>query len=170
MKDNYHIQPMTIDHAYEISSWTYRGEYAVYSFRQDRETLAELTAGDYFSCTESNGRLIGYFCFGAAARIPTVETDAYPQGFLDIGLGLAPQLCGKGRGHAFLEAGMEHAESAFPPAVPRLTVAAFNRRAISVYRKLGFEISANLTHRTSLQPFYLMVRSGGALDLPPKGQ
>lgn len=162
MKHKYHIQPMTIEHARQISTWTYPGGYALYSFQPDRETLDELMGGEYFSCTEGDGSLAGYFCYGAAARIPAVEADAYPEGFLDIGLGMAPQLCGKGRGVDFLTAGMDYGRAAFPPASFRLTVAAFNERAISVYRKLEFCISSTLTHKISQDSFYLMHETAAA--------
>ncbi len=169
VKHTYYIHPMTIEHAREISTWTYPGEYALYSFQPDRETLEELMGGEYFSCTESDGSLAGYFCFGAAARIPAVETEHYADGFLDIGLGMAPQLCGKGRGADFLTAGMDYGRTAFPPAAFRLTVAAFNERAVSVYRKLGFEISATLTHKNSQALFYMMIQAGIAVDPPLRG-
>ena len=68
MNDTYHIHPMTMEHAREISTWTYEGPYAVYSFQPDGDTLAELTGGDYRACTDKDGRLAGFFCFGAAAR------------------------------------------------------------------------------------------------------
>lgn len=158
MKDKYHIHPMTIEYAREIAVWTYQGPYAVYSFQPDKETLAELTGGDYYASVEECGKLAGYFCFGAAAQIPTVEANAYPDGFLDIGLVMDPKLCGQGRGTAFLEAGIDYARNRFHPAALRLTVAAFNKRAISVYEKQGFIFSSVLTHANSRSPFYLMIQ------------
>lgn len=170
MKEAYHIHPMTTKYAREISTWTYPGEYAIYSFQPDKETLAELTGGDYYVCMKENGSLAGYFCFGAAARIPTERAESYPDGFLDIGLGMAPQLCGKGNGSDFLTAGMDYAKNLFSPAAFRLTVAAFNKRAISVYQKHGFKISATLVHRNSQNPFYLMIQTDSATDLLRQGQ
>ena len=73
----------------------------------------------------------------------------------------------QGRGAAFLAAGMDYAGLMFPPAALRLTVAAFNRRAISVYQKLSFEISSTLTHRISQEPFYLMHRISSAAATVP---
>ena len=167
MKDEYRIHPMTTEYARKIAAWTYDGAYAVYSFQPDRETIEELMNGDYLYCTGKDDQLAGYFCFGASAKIPATETASYPDGFLDIGLGMNPRLCGQGRGAAFLAAGMAYARNAFPPAPLRLTVAAFNKRAICVYRKLGFEISATLTHRNSRNPFYLMIYTGSSADSSP---
>lgn len=161
---------MTIEYAREISTWTYEGAYAVYSFQPDPETIEELTGGDYYVCIGEWGGLAGYFCFGAAARIPAVETECYPDGFLDIGLGMNPKLCGQGRGAAFLAAGMDYGRTLFSPAAFRLTVAAFNERAMSVYRKLGFEISASLTHKSSYAPFYLMIQADNTADPPSQGR
>ena len=95
----YQILPMTEEYAKQISHWTYEGEYSIYSFQPDEETLAELLDGSYFACTFGQ-ELVGYFCFGASATIPTVPGSvSLPQGdFLDFGLGMRPDLCGQGRG------------------------------------------------------------------------
>lgn len=89
---------MTEEYAKQISHWTYEGEYSIYSFQPDEETLAEPLDGSYFACTLGQ-ELVGYFCFGASATIPTVPGSvSLPQGdFLDFGLGMRPDLCGQGR-------------------------------------------------------------------------
>ena len=82
----YQILPMTEEYAKQISHWTYEGEYSIYSFQPDEETLAELLDGSYFACTFGQ-ELVGYFCFGASATIPTVPGSvSLLQGdFLDFG-------------------------------------------------------------------------------------
>lgn len=94
---------MTEEYAKQISHWTYEGEYSIYSFQPDEETLAELLDGSYFACTFGQ-ELVGYFCFGASATIPTLPGSvSLPQGdFLDFGLGMRPDLCGQGRGKEFM--------------------------------------------------------------------
>ena len=152
----YHIHLMTEAWAQEIATWTYENEYAIYSFQPNEETFAELTSGEYYACIDGEGRLRGYFCFGSAARIPAVEPGAYPDGFLDFGLGMKPEFCGNHLGAAFLKAGMDYAWKTFHPAALRLTVAEFNKRAITLYRKAGFQILHPVTHKISGRIFQIM--------------
>lgn len=154
------IAPMTAAHAEDIAGWTYPGEYAVYSFTRGEETLRELLCGSYFVRLSEGGELTGYFCFGASARIPAVEEGAYGADLLDVGLGMRPDLCGKGGGAAFLAEGLDFARSRFGAAKFRLTVAAFNRRAIRAYEKAGFAIERKITHRKSGAAFYVMTAEG----------
>ena len=94
-----------------------------------RKTLAELLDGSYFACTFGQ-ELVGYFCFGASATIPTVPGSvSLPQGdFLDFGLGMRPDLCGQGRGKEFMQAGLLFGKQKFHAASYRLAVAAWNKR------------------------------------------
>ncbi len=154
----YGITPMTEAFARDISAWRYGGEYAVYDFEESAETLAELTGGDYVACVDADGRLIGYFCFGASARIPTAERNVYAEACVDIGLGLRPALCGAGRGRDFLRCGMAYAARTHPGARLRLTVARFNRRARTLYERSGFAARETVTHRATGAAFDVMTR------------
>ena len=151
------LLPMTDTYAGIISAWTYPNEYAVYSFTQTDETITELMNGGYYAYLDGQGRLTGFFCFGPSARIPTGDSHAYAEDALDIGLGMRPDLCGQGSGTVFVQAGLKFAASAFAPKRIRLTVAAFNMRAIRTYEKLGFQKAASITHQRTQQPFYVMI-------------
>lgn len=52
---------------------------------------------------------------------------------------MRPDLTGHGRGYAFVSSILEFAQSEFNATPSRLTVAQFNKRAIALYNKLGFE-------------------------------
>lgn len=52
---------------------------------------------------------------------------------------MKPNLTGNGDGMEFVEAGLEFAKSKFTPEKITLSVATFNRRAIKIYRKIGFK-------------------------------
>ena len=68
----------------------------------------------------------------------------------EIGLGLRPALTGRGLGAASLEAGLRFAADRFGARGFALAVAAFNRRAITVYERAGFQRSgATSTRRTA---------------------
>lgn len=154
----YHIGKMTIEHAEAISSWKYPNEYAIYSFNNDSEAIHELMTENYYVCLDQENKLIGYFCFGKAAQIPTVEENVYDDNMLDIGLGLLPELCGQKAGSAFLETGMKYARANWGTVAFRLSVADFNIRAIKVYAKVGFISRNEVTHKKSGSKFRVMVR------------
>jgi ribosomal-protein-alanine N-acetyltransferase len=59
---------------------------------------------------------------------------------LEIGLGLRPDLAGRGLGLEFFRAGVEFGRSRFAPARVILAVAGFNERARIVYERAGFRV------------------------------
>ncbi len=154
----YSISKMTHKYALEISQWTYENEYGIYNFEQNAETIEELLNGDYIACTDQNNKLVGYFCQGKSARIPTKDCFSYSKDKLDIGLGMHPELCSKGMGYDFLLCGIKHLTEQTPDISLRLTVACFNKRAISLYKKLGFSIERTVTHKISGEPYYIMTK------------
>jgi [ribosomal protein S18]-alanine N-acetyltransferase len=52
---------------------------------------------------------------------------------------MRPDLTGRGLGEEFVHAGLRFARETYSPPAFRLTVASFNRHAISVYERAGFE-------------------------------
>lgn len=155
---SYTIETMTREWAVEISQWKYENEYSIYSFEQDAETIDELLNGDYFACTDRKGILTGYFCQGQSARIPTGDCYHYSDDKLDIGLGMHPALCGKGLGPEFMRCGLEYMTRQTPCVPLRLTVAAFNTRAVSLYKRMGFTVERTVTHKISGASFFIMIR------------
>lgn len=125
--------------ASEISSWKYAKPYDFYNVDDD-QGIEEFLNGSYFKILES-GVLTGYCCFGNSAVVPAgSQYGAYPNnGAVDVGLGMKPELTGRGRGSAFVSSILEFAQSEFGATLFRLTVAHFNERAIALYRKLGFQ-------------------------------
>ncbi|MEZ0481570.1 GNAT family N-acetyltransferase [Planococcus sp. SSTMD024] len=129
---DYTFQAMTQEQAEDIAaSWRYQGEYSFYDMNADPEDLEEFLdpekrADSYFMVFQDN-EAVGFYSFGQTGQ----ET-------VDIGLGMKPELTGKGSGAAFLKAGLQFAKSNYHPQKITLSVAAFNKRAISVYEKLGF--------------------------------
>lgn len=137
---DYVINEMNKLSAKEISRWKYEKPYSIYSMNGSEEQINEFMSGSYYSVFKNN-ELVGYFCFGESAQVPIGnKVNAYDdKTFLDIGLGLKPELCGNGYGLSFLECGLNYASNKFSINKFRLTVATFNQRAIKVYKKIGFK-------------------------------
>lgn len=131
---------MNYDNANQISKWVYQEPYSIYSMAGSDECIKELLDGLYYTVTDDKNNLVGYYCFGDAAQVPVGrQFGVYSDNDkTDIGLGINPNLCGKGLGYDFLEKGMSFARNQLSMKEFRLTVAVFNQRAIKVYERLGF--------------------------------
>lgn len=123
-----------------VSKWTYPEPYSIYDFDESDSCLKELLNGSYYSAAGEGAGLMGYCCFGESAIVPAgrqfgvYNDDEYA----DIGLGMKPELCGQGLGLDFLENCLAFAGKELSAKRFRLTVAAFNKRAINVYERMGF--------------------------------
>lgn len=126
------FQEMTQEQAEEIAAtWHYEGEYSFYDTDADPEDLEEFLDsekrdGRYFVVLQHN-EVTGFYGFHQ------IDKDT-----VDMGLGMKPDLTGRGNGAAFLEAGLQFAKTSYQPKKITLSVAAFNKRAIKSYEKLGF--------------------------------
>jgi ribosomal-protein-alanine N-acetyltransferase len=118
-------------------AWRYTGEYAVYNAGEGDEALAELLdrRSPHYAARDERGELVGFFAFGTSAAITTSpEPGIYGEDrSVLVGLGLRPDLTGKGLGLAFVNAGLALGREQFAPAAFRLFVMTFNQRAIRVY-------------------------------------
>jgi [ribosomal protein S18]-alanine N-acetyltransferase len=137
------FRSMTEADAHAIAAWKYPDEYSFYDLTSDPVDLAELLdplarADEYVAVDSSEGALIGFFQYKR------------PHGpSLGIGLGLHPSWTGRGLGGRFLEAGLDYGRRRFAPERFTLSVATFNRRAITVYERAGFAAVRIFNHRTS---------------------
>jgi [ribosomal protein S18]-alanine N-acetyltransferase len=126
-----------------IQTWRYEGEYTVYNVGGDGDDPSELLdrRSPYYAARDERGELVGYFCFGTAAAIMgNDEPGIYGEDrSVLVGLGLRPDLTGKGLGLAFVQAGLAFGKEHFAPTAFRLFVMTFNQRAIRVYERAGFE-------------------------------
>lgn len=152
---DWNVVPMNRDYAGELSHWKYEGEYSFYNRREQENP--EFEEGAEFACLDEDGRLAGHFSYGLDARIPTEEKAVYTPGYLDIGLGLRPDLCGQGLGPDFIRLGLEYGRRRFGAERFRLSVAAFNERAIKAYRRCGFQIEREVTNSYFKNKFWVMI-------------
>jgi len=138
---NCFVKAMEEKEAKEVCRWNYEEVYGVYNMEGSEESMKELLNGTYYSVTNEDKEILGFFCFGQSAQVPAGnEYGVYlDEDCLDIGLGMRPDLCGQGRGKTFIKEGLEFASKEFSKRNFRLTVAAFNERAIKVYENAGFK-------------------------------
>jgi [ribosomal protein S18]-alanine N-acetyltransferase len=106
----------------ERDAWRYDPPYDFY----DGDGLPVKNPECFFAVRDDEGALTGFYFF-------------QPDGDeLFYGLGLRPDLTGRGLGEQFVLAGLEFARTTYGPLRVVLFVAAFNERAIRLYRRLGF--------------------------------
>lgn len=121
--------------------WQYEGPYAVYTVGDEGGDITEEVdrRSPYFA-VHGDGELVGFFAFGTSAEVSQQDEPALfgPERSLTIGLGLRPDLTGRGLGASFVAAGLEFARQQFAPASFRLYVLSWNERAIRVYERAGF--------------------------------
>lgn len=94
---------------------------------------------DYYALDEQDG-IFGYVCKGESARVPGgfgagIYNDSI---YVDIGLGLRPDITGQGKGLEFFTRCIHFLREQFEIHHFRLVVTCFNERAIKVYERAGF--------------------------------
>lgn len=136
------ITPLQEDHARQILEWEYDPPYDFYNPPKsaiDPEVyVKEFLNRDlhFHAVMGSENRLIGFCSFGRDGQVPG---GTYTDDALDIGLGMKPSFTGQGLGPTFFEAIVNHARIFFNPSAIRLTVADFNERAMTLYKRFGFK-------------------------------
>jgi RimJ/RimL family protein N-acetyltransferase len=108
----------------EMASWRYPPPYDFY----DGDVDPVLNPERYFGAWDEQGELVGFYYF-----------EPKPPD-LDYGLGLRPDLAGRGLGLEFFLAGLAFAHERYVPRRVYLHVAAFNERARRVYERAGFRV------------------------------
>lgn len=153
---NFTFEPLEVAEVRAIAEWRYAGVYAVYNFSGNLDiALPEMLdrRSPYFAVF-NDAELIGYFCYGTAAQVrDNPEPHLYDEdGAITIGLGLRPDLTGRGYGATFVQAGLDFAPEHYHPTYFRLFVMPFNQRAIKVYERVGFrQFGVYLQHTESGQ-------------------
>ncbi|HJQ50627.1 MAG TPA: GNAT family N-acetyltransferase [Gaiellaceae bacterium] len=133
--------------AFELMAvWRYPPPYDFY----DGDVDPVLNPERFYAARDEAGELIGFYYF-----------EPNPPD-LDYGLGLRPDLTGKGQGLEFFRAGLAFARGRYRPQRVYLHVAAFNERALRVYERAGFSVVSSHVRtfeRLGEVPFLTMVDS-----------
>jgi [ribosomal protein S18]-alanine N-acetyltransferase len=124
------IVALTDEHAEQISAWQYEFPYEWYDTSNDPrkvELFAHPARRDGLrAAIGEDGSLVGFFNF-------VREGDE-----VRIGLGMRPDLTGRGLAQPFIRAGLNYASLEWRPKTFRLWVARWNERALRAYRRAGF--------------------------------
>ncbi|KMK75809.1 GNAT family N-acetyltransferase [Alkalihalobacillus pseudalcaliphilus] len=153
-----HQVRFTKEHAYEIFSWRYPPPFDFYNLNYSEDAFKELTEDHYFAVFSDENEMIGFYCTGQSAQVPSGQfVRAYDEPAIDIGFGLKPAWTGRGFGAGFCSFIFAKVRVQQDCPLLRLTVASFNQRAIKLYRKLGFQPQKSFYHNQI--EFLTMVKS-----------
>lgn len=156
---SYTIEELTAAQIRELLSWRYDGPYALYNAQDEDEATAVAfyrdPANGYFAILAEDGEFLGFCNFGADARVPGGD---YAAPALDIGMGMRPDLTGRGRGSAYAGAVFDFAAAKYPDQEQRVTIAEFNQRAQRLCRGFGFAVLETFARPADGRPFVIMTR------------
>ena len=118
------------DHEYDMPDWD--------TICREQWALADPTrrAAEFHALREDSGALAGFFRLVPAADAVT------------LGMGLRPDLCGKGLGAQLVAEACACCARLYPSLSLRLEVRAWNQRAIRCYQAAGFREYATLSRTT----------------------
>ena len=143
----YRFERMTVPRAVDIAEqWRYPEPFDFYNADADPEDLEELLDPaqwpDVFEACYEDDDFVGFF----SASIDGESAD--------VGLGMRPDLTGKGSGRSFVDAVISRLLHLHPELdMVTLMVAAFNERAIRTYRSCGFDVVGEHMQETNGSTF-----------------
>ncbi|MBD8499397.1 GNAT family N-acetyltransferase [Paenibacillus arenosi] len=154
MDHHFTIEPMTEEDADDICSWQYEAPFDIYRFLPWSEMkLQGIEFGDPDLRTSQYASVrFGKELAGFAQFFPLVNVTR-------IGLGMRPQWCGNGYGVDFVTAIVREAQLRAPENEIDLEVFTWNKRAVNVYLRAGFQITDEYERPTPTgeASFYCMV-------------
>jgi ribosomal-protein-alanine N-acetyltransferase len=121
-----------------VGRWRYDGRWSVYDQRADDAAVDAF--GRRAVVSADDGRLIGFYCVGADARVPGLVADA---AVVDLGLGMAPELVGQGHGVQFAQTVLDDVGRRLLPTPLRAVIQTWNTRSLALARRLGFTAAGN---------------------------
>jgi RimJ/RimL family protein N-acetyltransferase len=141
--------------------WRYEPPYDIYDLDpDDAQEMVRYFMDPEVNCygvRDATGSLVAYCTFGPDGQVPGGDYGAEA---LDIGLGVRPDLTGRGQGLTYVNAVIAFAQSRFAPTALRVTIAEFNRRAQRVWEKVGFQRRQRFERAGDGFPFLVLEREG----------
>ncbi len=141
------IQKLDEINALKSALWHYEAPLNFYNLNPD-----EIEQNvQYFLDPENNFygifeklEFVGFCSFGEDGQ---VDGGNYSAIALDVGMGIRPDLTGQGHGNYYVSAVLNFASREFNAPLFRVTVAAFNQRALRVWSKAGFRPIDTFEHQ-----------------------
>ena len=124
-----------------VASWRYEPPYDVYDVRADGSLDEEMRdpvrwGTSWFAVDDAaTGELAGFLELVASESDSATGTQIE----VEVGLGLRPDLTGRGLGVSFVDAALEFSCERWSPRMFALDVFPWNERAIRTYERAGFD-------------------------------
>lgn len=129
-------RPITVSEARALAGWAYPPPFDLYDGADPALYLHRGDGGEgYYVAVDDADEVVGFAVLGAEARVRGQQ--ARP-GVVDVGLGVRPDLTGRGIGGRLLRGTISLAEELSGPAPLRAAVASFNDRSLALCRSAGF--------------------------------
>lgn len=141
---NFNFVKMNKEYADEIAyNWKYEDKYSFYDMTEDKEDLEEFLNPNKWENTYAvlnyNNKLVGFYSY------------YFKKDIMWIGFGLKPELTGKSLGEKFVQKGINYGLKVYKydRDYIMLAVAEFNKRAINLYKKIGFNTVKKYDQKTN---------------------
>ncbi|NMD55446.1 MULTISPECIES: GNAT family N-acetyltransferase [Tsukamurella] len=154
----YAIGPLRPGDGEAIAAWRYEPPWDVYDLAPDEAP----TADEGYLGVYDGDVLLGFFCTGEEARVPGL---AAVDGVVDLGVGMAPDRTGAGRGAGFARAVIAHLRADGATRV-RVVVQAWNARSLRLSTGLGLERTGVVVVEQGGAEVEYAVLEGDLRDLP----
>ena len=152
-------RPATETSAREFVRWKYEAPYDIYNCPQEKIEKAIKyyinPINNVYAIYDHADTLIGYCSYGTDAQVPGGD---YSTEALDIGLMIKPELTGHGMGNSHSKDVIRNGIEKYTPVKLRVTIAAFNHRAIRTWEKNGFNKSLSFKRNSDGMEFVILVK------------
>jgi len=152
-------RPAEKKHAREFVQWVYESPYDVYNCPP--EEIGDAVQynidpkNNVYAMFDQNEELIGYCSYGRDAQVPGGD---YSEEALDIGLMIKPELTGQGMGTTFAKEVIRNGIAKYEPKKLRVTIAAFNKRAMRTWERNGFAQNQSFEQSGNKMEFVIMTK------------
>ena len=145
--------------ALAILGWRYEPPYDFYNDSEEDASLLQHflhPQNSFYSILDENSKLIAYCSFGQNQQVTHGD---YCDRALDIGMGIRPDLTGRGKGVEYANAVLEFADNLFKPKAFRVTLVAFNQPALRGSQKSEFKHQQPFERESDGMQFIVLVRT-----------
>lgn len=133
---NFKISDLTESSAEQICSWKYEGIYSIYNYPSWKIVVKQKWGISIKAKREKEFVSVVDNFHVLCAYIRFIEDKDH----ITVGLGLRPDLCGRGLGDEFMKLVIAESLRRYGKKKIILEVREFNKRAIRCYEKAGFKI------------------------------